>query len=372
MFSRLAVSMISFCANIPRQVGSLLRRYANEVTLEYTRPHIWLLDYFSLHVHRHMLFKSNKERSDLPQAHLSTPFLLCIGQSQLHYYAAQENANITKGPYLRKNLITHINNGPYPRVIKEQYYRLFPHAYVEEMGRRWLAKMVYHSDYQVYTIVFQKDEATLLPHSVYFPWFCWHALARTSVWSSAGASSSSVRASRRSDCCFMVRDSRNPYARIVYKQLSSICSVDLYSEGDFCGDTPRGSVLYSDSEIVERYEGYRFVVCVEDVLSDGNISASLLYAFAAGAVPLYYGAPDIGMYFNKEAFIDLSTPHWRRDFRLLLSDKEAYAQMAQREAFGASHRSVIEADIARLHGFTDDFMDKVKAFHKDMKGLGAK
>ena len=288
MFSRLAVSMISFCASIPRQVGSLLRRYANEVTLEYTRPHIWLVDYFSLHIHRHMLFKSNKVRSDLPQPHLATPFLLCIGQSQLHY-ALQEKPDIMQGPYFRKTFMTHISAAPYPRVIKQQCYRLFPRAYGEELSRRWLAKMRYHSDYHVYTIVFQKHEATLLPHSVYFPWFCWHALARTSVWSSAGASSSSLRASRRSDCCFMVRDSRNPYARIVYKQLSSICSVDLYSEGVFCGDTPRGSVLYADSEIVERYSGYRFVVCVEDVLSEGNISASLLYAFAVwgGSVVLW-------------------------------------------------------------------------------------
>ena len=78
------------------------------------------------------------------------------------------------------------------------------------------------------------------------------------------------------------------------------------------------------------------------------------------------------MYFNKEAFIDLSTSHWRRDFRLLLSEKEAYARMAQKEAFGASHRAVIEGHIARLHGFVDDFMDRVKAFHKDIKGLGEK
>ena len=270
-------------------------------------------DYFSLYVHRHMLFKSNKERSDLPQAHLSTPFLLCIGQSQLHYYAAQANANITKGPYFRKNLITHINNGPYPRVIKEQYYRLFPHAYVEEMGRRWLAKMVYHSDYQVYTIVFQKDEATLLPHSVYFPWFCWHALARTSVWSSAGASSSSVRASRRSDCCFMVRDSRNPYARIVYKQLSSICSVDLYSEGDFCGDTPR--VRYY-IRIRRLSSGMRLIVCCvcRGCVVGWEYFGFLVVCFCGGGGSVVLWRAGYRMYFNKEAFIDLSTPHWRRDF----------------------------------------------------------
>jgi hypothetical protein len=57
------------------------------------------------------------------------------------------------------------------------------------------------------------------------------------------------------------------------------------------------------SEAVALYKDFKFVVAFENSAVEGYITEKLLTAFLAGAVPIYFGAPDVANYFNPAAII---------------------------------------------------------------------
>jgi len=55
---------------------------------------------------------------------------------------------------------------------------------------------------------------------------------------------------------------------------------------------------------VTKYSGFDFVVAFENTVADGYITEKLVTAMLSGAIPIYYGAPNVGDFFNKKALID--------------------------------------------------------------------
>ncbi len=51
---------------------------------------------------------------------------------------------------------------------------------------------------------------------------------------------------------------------------------------------------------------YMFSVAMENARSPGYFTEKILDCFATGTVPIYYGAPDIGDFFNKDGIIELT------------------------------------------------------------------
>ena len=49
-----------------------------------------------------------------------------------------------------------------------------------------------------------------------------------------------------------------------------------------------------------------FSIAIENASYETYFTEKLLDCFATGTIPVYYGAPDIGDYFNKDGIIDLS------------------------------------------------------------------
>jgi len=48
---------------------------------------------------------------------------------------------------------------------------------------------------------------------------------------------------------------------------------------------------------------YMFSVCIENARYEGYFTEKILDCFATGAIPIYFGAPDIGKYFNMDGII---------------------------------------------------------------------
>jgi len=67
---------------------------------------------------------------------------------------------------------------------------------------------------------------------------------------------------------------------------------------------------------------YMFSVAMENARSPGYFTEKILDCFATGTVPIYYGAPDIGDFFNKDGIIELTDGF---DPRLL--GRERYERM---------------------------------------------
>jgi hypothetical protein len=57
-------------------------------------------------------------------------------------------------------------------------------------------------------------------------------------------------------------------------------------------------------QAIHAYKPYKFVIAFENTLVDGYITEKLTNAFLSHSVPIYYGAPDVGKYFNTQAFIN--------------------------------------------------------------------
>lgn len=91
---------------------------------------------------------------------------------------------------------------------------------------------------------------------------------------------------------------------------------------DFYGYRPLDSKLYrgpipglhSGNLKIEVMKGYRFCICFENSIQlDGYITEKIFCCFAAGCVPVYWGAPNVEKYIPKNCYVDY------RDFE----DKEA-------------------------------------------------
>jgi hypothetical protein len=55
---------------------------------------------------------------------------------------------------------------------------------------------------------------------------------------------------------------------------------------------------------VALYGTYRFVVCFENAASRGYVTEKVVNAMLAGAIPIYWGAPDAAAYFNPRAMVN--------------------------------------------------------------------
>ena len=63
---------------------------------------------------------------------------------------------------------------------------------------------------------------------------------------------------------------------------------------------------WTSNKLVEAYTQYKFVIAMENYQKPGYVTEKILNAFYSGAIPIYWGAPDIDEYFNPKAFINVS------------------------------------------------------------------
>lgn len=81
--------------------------------------------------------------------------------------------------------------------------------------------------------------------------------------------------------------------------------------GKKCGSHPEtkidGSAMPASWEMhfPSIYKDYRFALVFENSRYHGYVTEKLLAALVAGCIPIYLGAPNVGDYFNKKAFIDV-------------------------------------------------------------------
>lgn len=64
---------------------------------------------------------------------------------------------------------------------------------------------------------------------------------------------------------------------------------------------------YHATELLNIFNEYKFIICMENSLTNGYITEKLFNVFFARSVPIYFGSPDRYRYFNKDSFIDLNS-----------------------------------------------------------------
>jgi hypothetical protein len=80
--------------------------------------------------------------------------------------------------------------------------------------------------------------------------------------------------------------------------------------------------------------GYDFVLCLENMQMNGYVTEKIFDCFYSGAIPIYYGAPDIHEYIPKECMINAREYRtwceaWRYASSLSVDAREAYRHAAK-------------------------------------------
>ena len=97
------------------------------------------------------------------------------------------------------------------------------------------------------------------------------------------------------------------------------------------------AVTYNDLA-VRRYRPYKFVIAGENSRAPGYVTEKIVSAMLAGAIPVYWGAPDVARHFNPRSFVDASRPGFVAEIERLDRDPVAYAAMLAQPRFAGNNR----------------------------------
>ena len=112
----------------------------------------------------------------------------------------------------------------------------------------------------------------------------------------------------------------------------------------------KGTVI-SKSETLSRY---KFAICFENMILPGWITEKIFDCFAAGCVPIYWGAPEITDVIPAECFIDMRQFEGFHDLRDFLHRMTPTQVTRHRDAARAFLESA-GYDRFRPQGFLDHF-----------------
>lgn len=115
-----------------------------------------------------------------------------------------------------------------------------------------------------------------------------------------------------------------------YKQVSS--------PGSGRNNMPDHPKVTELSQKLEFQNKCKFTIAFDSIQMPGFVTEKILHAFASRTVPIYYGAPDIGKYFNKKSFIDVADYGYDLDKVLeriieIDNDDEFYLRMLSEPVF---------------------------------------
>ena len=85
---------------------------------------------------------------------------------------------------------------------------------------------------------------------------------------------------------------------------------------------------YHSEELLNLYNQYKFVFVSENSVLNGMITEKIFNGFFSRSIPIYFGAPDVINFFNKQTFINVENPNnlekYRKTINLLNTNKELY------------------------------------------------
>jgi len=122
-------------------------------------------------------------------------------------------------------------------------------------------------------------------------------------------------------CLFTSRNFMNEKKRHAIEQLTArFGKVDFLQEYDHL---LKHRSCYEDAELLKVYNQYKFIICFENSNTNGYITEKIFNVFLSGSIPIYDGAPDVGDFINKNAFLGFDDK-LEQKVRLLLNHPTLY------------------------------------------------
>lgn len=104
---------------------------------------------------------------------------------------------------------------------------------------------------------------------------------------------------------------------------------------------------------LEFQKKYKFALAVENTSFPGYTTEKLIEAFAAGGIPIYWGDPNVGRYFNEKAFINImaysSLDEAIEEIKRVDRDIEAYrAYLSEPAMMEDDHFEKLQSDLEKF------------------------
>ncbi len=156
-------------------------------------------------------------------------------------------------------------------------------------------------------------------------------------------------------CSFVVSNSNaNPIRQSFFEKLSTYKSVD--SGGRFMNNIG-GPV----DDKISFHAKHKFVICFENSSHPGYTTEKIFDAFAAGAIPIYWGDPKVTTVFNPSAFVDVTTLGVEKAIELIKKldqDDDAYLRMINAPVLLHPEQDNYQAKFQQAVEFVDSIVNQ--------------
>jgi len=110
-------------------------------------------------------------------------------------------------------------------------------------------------------------------------------------------------------CCFMYSNCDENFEGVInrknfLKLMNKMTNNRVDNLGRCYNDNYKENGTWTDGHRI--YNPYKFVIAFENSQIPGYVSEKLINPMISRAIPIYLGAPDVSLYFNKKSFIDVS------------------------------------------------------------------
>ena len=125
------------------------------------------------------------------------------------------------------------------------------------------------------------------------------------------------------------------------KKYKDIISNNGYGFDDISiyNDQIQNKSCYHSKELLEVFNKYKFILCIENSYNPGYITEKIFNCFFANTIPVYLGDPDVCNYINPESFIDLRSENWLEKLNDLSSNQEKYMNVINSPKIAKSYNN---------------------------------
>lgn len=137
------------------------------------------------------------------------------------------------------------------------------------------------------------------------------------------------------DVCAILSNRSGVFRNHFLRKLEDVIPIDY--AGEYKNNVPKITAPYHTEEFRNFVSQYKFVVTMENTEEDTYITEKITHGFLTNTIPIYWGSPRVGEYFNPDRFIHVkSFDDIDRAVKLiqnLCCDNEKYLEMTQQPIF---------------------------------------
>ena len=170
---------------------------------------------------------------------------------------------------------------------------------------------------------------------------------------------------KRVDCYGPVLKNETIPKELLSKYSEKKVNLDHFTEGDIDRACSTGyhldtGVIYRSQLNQELFRDYKFVICFENSVAEDYITEKLPNVMLGNSIGIYYGAPNVGEYFNPKSFINYGDYN---DYKAVIKrvieldrDDEEYLKVLREPFFVGNRvpRTILDKEEELKH-----FLDKV-------------